>query len=82
MAEKCKTCHKEFNSGIWIAPQFADEEVLLFCSEKCRKEYKKMKLKRIKSGYSGYHKKLIESIKKGRSINPFFSKEDLDERGE
>jgi len=81
MAKKCKNCHKEFESGIWIASQFADEKVLLFCSEKCKKEYKRKKLEHIKSGYPGYYKKLIESLKKGKSINPFFSKEDL-EKGE
>ena len=46
MAEKCKTCCKEIDSGIWLAPQFADEKVLLFCCEKCKKEYKKKKLGR------------------------------------
>lgn len=38
MSETCKTCKKKFDSGIWIAPQFADERVLLFCSEKCKRE--------------------------------------------
>ena len=28
MTETCKTCRKKFDSGICIAPQFADEGVL------------------------------------------------------
>jgi len=79
MAEKCKTCHKEFNSGIWISPQFADERVLLFCSETCKKEYKRKKLQHIKSSYPGYYKKLVESLKNGKSINPFFTRGDVGE---
>ena len=59
MTETCKICRKEFNSGIWLAPQF-DEKVLLFCSEKCRNKYIKMKLKRIKSGYPKFYDKLIK----------------------
>jgi len=76
MSERCKTCHKEFDSGIWISPQFADEKVLLFCSDKCKKEYIEKKLNRIKSGYPGYYKKLIKSLKNGKPINLFFSKEE------
>lgn len=64
MSETCKTCKKDFDSGIWLAPQFADEKVLLFCSEKCKKEYLKMKLERIKSGYPKYYEKLSKSSKK------------------
>jgi len=41
ISEKCKTCREKFDSGIWLAPQFADEKVLLFCSDKCKKEYLK-----------------------------------------
>lgn len=58
MTEKCKTCKKQFNSGIWLAPQFRDEKVLLFCSNKCKKEYIKMKLRRIKMNYPGYYARL------------------------
>ncbi|MEA3248345.1 MAG: hypothetical protein U9Q73_01430 [Nanoarchaeota archaeon] len=38
-----------------MAPQFADEKVLLFCSEKCKREYLKMKLKRIRTEYPRYY---------------------------
>jgi ribosomal protein L24E len=61
MTEKCKICRKEFYSGIWMSPQFRDEKVLLFCSEKCKKEYLKMKLERIKCNYPNYYKKVIKS---------------------
>lgn len=59
MTEKCKNCEKEFDSGIWIAPQFPDEKVLLFCSEKCKKKYLKIKLERIKIEYPNYYEKII-----------------------
>ena len=62
MTEKCKNCSKEFNSGIWLAPEFIEEKVLLFCSEKCKKEYLKMKLAGIKSDYPQHY----EKIKKGK----------------
>ncbi len=29
MSEKCKSCKREFDSEIWLAPQFKDEKVLL-----------------------------------------------------
>ena len=61
MNEACKTCKKEFNSGIWLAPQFKDEKVLLFCSEKCKKAYLKMKLERIKVNYPKYHDRLLKT---------------------
>ncbi len=66
MTEKCKTCKKEADCGIWMAPQFADEKVLLFCCEKCKKGYIKKKLRRIKVGYPKYYNKIIKSFgKKG-----------------
>lgn len=58
MAEKCKNCEKELNSGIWLAPEFADEKVLLFCSEKCKKEYLKNKLNKIKIEYPKHYEKI------------------------
>jgi ribosomal protein L24E len=64
MTETCKTCRKEFDSGIWLAPQFADEKVLLFCSEECKIDYLKMKLRRIKTNYPNYYEKLKKSKKK------------------
>ena len=68
MSESCKTCRKEFDSGIWISPQFKDEKVLLFCSDKCKNEYIKMKLNRIKMKYPKYYDKLIKT----NGINTIF----------
>ena len=68
MTETCKTCRREFNSGIWMSPQFKDEIVLLFCSEKCKNEYIDMKLRRIKVNYPNYYKKI-----KDRKVE-FYSK--------
>lgn len=64
MGEICKTCRKKFDSGIWLSPEFIDEKVLLFCSDKCKKEYLKMKLRRIKTEYPNYYEKLKKSSKK------------------
>ena len=66
MTETCKTCRKKFDSGIWVASQFADEGVLLFCSEECKKEYLKMKLRRIKTQYPNYYNKIMKSSKNGK----------------
>ncbi len=66
MGERCKICQGEFNSGIWIAPQFKDEKVLLFCSEKCKNKYVDMKLQRIKSSYPRFYDKIINSLKEGK----------------
>ena len=60
MNKTCKTCRKKFDSGIWLAPQFKDEKVLLFCSDKCKNEYIKMKLERIKVNYPKYYDKIIK----------------------
>ncbi len=62
MSETCKTCCNKFVSGIWLSSQFKDEKVLLFCSNKCKKRYIKMKLERIKVNYPKYYNK----IKKGK----------------
>ena len=66
MSEICKTCRKEFDSGIWMSPQFKDERVLLFCSDKCKDEYLKMKLERIKVNYPKYYDKIMKSLKEGK----------------
>ena len=60
MGEPCKTCKKKFDSEIWIAPQFADEGILLFCSEECKKEYLRRKLGWIKMEYPKYYERLKE----------------------
>ena len=64
MSEKCKTCRKEFDFGIWMSPQFIDERVLLFCSEKCKIEQIKMRLRRIKGNYPSYYKKIMKNPEK------------------
>ncbi len=64
MNETCKTCKKVFDLGICMSPQFNDEKVLLFCSEKCRLEYLKYKLQHIKSSYPKYYDKLVNSSDK------------------
>jgi ribosomal protein L24E len=72
MSETCKICKGNFLSGIWIAPQFVDEKVLLFCSEKCKTNYVDMKLMKIKSNYPRFHEKIVKSImerKKSTEIN-------------
>lgn len=58
MTETCKNCKNTFYSGIWMSPQFSDEKVLLFCSEKCRDEYIKIRLNRIKIEYPKYYRRL------------------------
>jgi ribosomal protein L24E len=73
MSEICKTCREEFNSGIWVSPQLRDERLLLFCSNKCKERYIKMKLKRIKINYPNYYNKIINSSKDGKD-NPFWIK--------
>jgi ribosomal protein L24E len=73
MSEKCKNCEKEFDSGIWLAPQFNDEKVLLFCSDKCKKIYLKRKLRGIKDEYPKYYERIkggkVESIFEGALKN-------------
>lgn len=66
MSEKCRTCRKEFISGIWLASQFIDEKVLLFCSDKCKNQHIKEKLDRIKGNYPGFYNKIMKSLKEGR----------------
>lgn len=55
---KCKNCKKLTHNGIWIAPQFPDEKVLLFCSDNCQNKYLKAKLRRIKVEYPQYYQKI------------------------
>jgi ribosomal protein L24E len=66
MTKKCKFCGKEVDSGIWISPQFKDEKVLLFCSDRCKNKYIKAKLKRIKIEYPKYYSKLIKNAKRNQ----------------
>ncbi|MCX6741734.1 MAG: hypothetical protein NTX24_00975 [Candidatus Pacearchaeota archaeon] len=64
MTETCKTCREQFDSGVWLVPQFNDEKDLLFCSKKkCKKGYIKMKLERIKWNYPDYYQKIIKHKK-------------------
>lgn len=71
MAETCKTCKEKVDSGIFLSPQFADERVSLFCSEKCKNEYIKAKLERIKWKYPKYYDKLIKSSKSKENTDLF-----------
>lgn len=73
MSENCKTCRNKFDSGIWLSPQFREEKVLLFCSDKCKKEYLKMKLRKIRTEYPKYYEKLKKSSRKAE-VNPFWIK--------
>lgn len=66
MSETCKTCKKEFNSGIWLAPQFPDEKVLLFCSDKCQHEHVKAKLERIRGNYPIFYEKIMKSLREDK----------------
>jgi len=63
MSETCKTCRKKFDSGIWLASEFKEEKVFLFCSDKCKKKYLKVKLRRIKTEYPKYYERLMKSKK-------------------
>jgi len=74
MGDICKTCKKELNSGIWMSPQFADEKVLLFCSDKCKNKYIKMKLRRIKVNYPRYYNKLMKEKNENRDTGSYGSR--------
>ncbi len=71
MSEICKTCHKNFDSGIWMSPQFVDEKVLLFCSDKCKNKYIQMKLERIKVNYPKYYQKIMKQPLKKQGFYNF-----------
>ena len=75
MSETCKNCRKEFDYGIWLCPQFASEKVLLFCSEKCKNKYLKMKLERIKVNYPNFYEKIMKSSKEWKD-GVFWLRED------
>ncbi|MEK6933016.1 MAG: hypothetical protein AABW56_04470 [Nanoarchaeota archaeon] len=75
MGETCKTYRKKFDSGIWVPSQFADEKVLLFCSDKYKKEYLKKNLNRIKIEYPKYYDKIIKSSKNVDDIPSWLNKE-------
>lgn len=63
MSETCKNCKKEIDSGIFMSPQFKEEKVLSFCSEKCKEEYLRSKLESLKSSYPKYYEKIIKDPK-------------------
>ena len=71
MSETCKTCKKKVDYGIFVPLQFTDEKALLFCSEKCKDKYIKMKLERIKVNYPKYYDKLIKASK-SKNYNDLF----------
>jgi len=68
---KCKNYRNSFNEGIWLASQFADEKVLLFCSEKCKKDYLKKKLRRIREEYPSYYNKITKNPNKNNFFEIF-----------
>ena len=74
MTNQCKTCKKHVSSGIWMPSQFADEKVLLFCSDKCKDEYIKLKLGRIKSSYPKYYDKIIKNPDKNIFFTDYIKK--------
>ncbi len=76
MSETCKTCRNRFDSGIWLAAQFVNERVHLFCSEKCKDAYLKNKLQRIKVSYPNYYDRILKVAKregKYRDVYPPFA---------
>ena len=75
MGEICKTCRKKCYSGIWMSPQFKDEKVLLFCSNKCKDEYIKMKLERIRVSYPKYYDKIMKNPERNPFANHLSRKE-------
>lgn len=64
MAETCKTCKRESDSGIWLSPQFADEKVFLFCSVDCKNKFIKEKLERLKVSYPKYYEMVMKGEEK------------------
>ncbi|RLE47734.1 hypothetical protein DRJ25_01675 [Candidatus Woesearchaeota archaeon] len=56
--ERCVMCKRECQSGVWLAPQFDNEKVLLFCSEECKNKYIQKKLERIKMNYPSFYEKV------------------------
>ncbi len=56
--EVCVVCKKKCQKGIWLAPQFSNENVLLFCSKKCKEKYIQDKLARIKDNYPSFYEKV------------------------
>lgn len=68
MGERCKECKKEIEKGIWLSPEFIEENILLFCSEKCKANYLKNKLRGIKEEYPNHYEKI-----KKRKIKSIYS---------
>jgi len=64
MSKACRNCKKEISSGIWIESKFKDTPIYIFCSEKCKEEYSKSKLTRIKTEYPKYHEKIMKLSEK------------------
>jgi ribosomal protein L24E len=63
MPEKCKKCKKEIESGIWESSKFKEQRIYLFCSEKCRDEFIKARLEKIKIEYPDYYQKIMKDPK-------------------
>lgn len=76
ITQSCKTCKKICSKGLWLSPQFIEEKVLLFCSEKCMSEWKTIKLQRVKTNYPEYYSNIIKvdskAQKKKNNLREFF----------
>lgn len=69
---KCTECKQEISSGIWVESKFKDSSLLLFCTEKCKKEYIRRKIEKIKTGYPEYYKKEMKRFEtKGKDSADF-----------
>ncbi len=60
---KCRVCKEEINSGIFVESSFKEKTLFLFCSEKCKKELIKNRLRRIKAEYPKYYYKIKKKYK-------------------
>lgn len=60
----CLQCKKKNSSGIWIESKFKENPILIFCSEKCKNEYLKRKIDKIKIEYPKYYEKIIKDFEK------------------
>lgn len=62
----CGNCKNNVNSGIWMNSQFRDCPVWYFCSKKCKNEFVKKKISRIKTNYPKYYEKVMKAKKANR----------------
>lgn len=60
----CLECKKKNSFGIWIESKFKENPILIFCSEKCKNDYLKRKIDKIKTEYPKYYNKILEDFEK------------------